>query len=93
MSDVDGMSDDKLSFKILLTEKNVEPEFRRFVADKNVDTTVARFRESLSAVFNDRIFDGVDLRVTWTDDDGDKISVTRDDDLVIALAEMAGRVK
>ena len=86
---------DKVSFKILLIEKNFEPEFRRFVTDKNVETTLARFRENVGAIFNDRVGvdDGVDLKVTWTDDDGDKISVTRDDDLIIALTEMAARVK
>ena len=86
--------EEKISFKVILNEQNVEPVFRRFDVNKNVELTLQFLRQKLIQIFGKRLSPGaVDFKLTWTDDEGDRISVTSDDELAISLGEMAAKVK
>lgn len=87
------MSAQKMAFKVILNEPNFEPEFRRFDVDKNEEPTLKFLRQKLAQIFGDRLKAGADFKLTWTDDEGDKISITTDDELAISLAEMSAKVK
>ena len=70
------MSEDKIvSFKITLTENNFDPEFRRFVLDLSGGISLENFREKLTKIFGDRLTSNRNFKLTWTDDEGDKITI------------------
>jgi hypothetical protein len=67
------MSEERIiSFKVTLTQKGAEPEFRRFLLDKDVDLSVDVLRRKLSDVFKDRMDPDAEYKLSWTDEDGDK---------------------
>eukprot|EP00090_Calanus_glacialis_P045022 TRINITY_DN8123_c0_g1_i2.p1 TRINITY_DN8123_c0_g1~~TRINITY_DN8123_c0_g1_i2.p1 ORF type:complete len:514 (-),score=192.21 TRINITY_DN8123_c0_g1_i2:143-1684(-) len=81
---------DNVSFKVVLKDKETEDELRRFVVDKEVSTSFAYLQEKLCLVFpqlKQKIFS-----VTWTDEDGDMVTIATDEELIIALTEMPGPV-
>merc|ERR1719317_689794 len=78
---------DSVSFKVVLKEQN---EFRRFVVDKEVSTSFSYLQEKLCLVFpklKQKIFS-----ISWTDEDGDIVTINTDEELIIALTEMPGPV-
>jgi len=83
---------DNVSFKVFLKDQENEgcDEVRRFVVDKNVSTSFSYLQEKLCVVFpqlKQKIFS-----VSWTDEDGDKVTIATDEELIIALTEMPGPV-
>merc|ERR1711892_1506289 len=83
---------DNVSFKVFLKDLNNggENEVRRFVVDKDVSTSFTYLQEKLCAVFPQlklKIFS-----VSWTDEDGDTVTIAMDEELIIALTEMPGPV-
>jgi len=78
---------DNVSFKVYLKNQE-EQEVRRFVIDKNVSTSFEYLVGKLRVIFP-QIQRSV-FTVGWTDDDGDQVTVTTDEELIIALTEMAG---
>jgi len=81
---------DNVSFKVVLKDKETEDELRRFVVDKEVSTSFPYLQEKLCLVFprlKQKIFS-----VTWTDEDGDMVTIATDEELIIALTEMSGPV-
>merc|ERR1712088_37495 len=80
---------DNVSFKVYLKDPEVE-ETRRSVVDKEVSTSLVYIKEKLVNVFPvlaERIFS-----VSWTDEDGDVITIDTDEELILALTELAGPV-
>ena len=78
---------DNVSFKVFLKNDN-EQEVRRFVIDKNVSTSYDYLLEKLRVVFPQ--LQGSVFSVCWTDEDGDHVTITSDEELIIALTEMTG---
>jgi len=78
---------DNVSFKVFLKNKD-EQEVRRFVIDKNVSTSFDYLVGKLRVVFPQ--IQGSEFTVGWTDDEGDQVTLTSDEELIIALTEMAG---
>jgi len=84
------MSAESVSFKVFLKDKENAEEVRRFVVDKDVSTSFTYLQEKLCAVFpqlKQKIFS-----VSWTDEDGDNVTIGMDEELIIALTEMPGPV-
>merc|ERR1712226_674765 len=78
---------DSVSFKVVLKEQN---ELRRFVVDKEVSSSISYLQEKLCLVFpqlKQKIF-----TISWTDEDGDIVTIATDEELIIALTEMQGPV-
>ena len=78
---------DSVSFKVVLKEEN---ELRRFMVDKEVSTSFSNLKEKLCLVFpqlKQKIFS-----ISWIDEDGDMVTISTDEELIIALTEMAGPV-
>jgi len=78
---------DSVSFKVVLKDKN---ELRRFVVDKEVSTSFSYLQEKMCLVFpqlKQKIF-----TISWTDEDGDMVTIATDEELIIALTEMSGPV-
>merc|ERR1711963_1268300 len=82
-----GKMGDNVSFKVFL-KNSEEQEVRRFVIDKNVSTSYEYLLEKLRVVFPQ--IQGSSFTVAWTDEDGDLVNVSSDEELIIALTEMAG---
>merc|ERR550539_1838795 len=62
----------------------------RFVVDKEVSTSLVYIKEKLVSVFPvlaEKLFS-----VSWTDEDGDAITIDTDEELILALTELAGPV-
>jgi len=78
---------DNVSFKVYLKNQE-EQEVRRFVIDKNVSTSFEYLVGKLRVIFP-QIQRSV-FTVGWTDEDGDQVTVTTDEELIIALTEMTG---
>merc|ERR1712212_625881 len=78
---------DIVSFKVVLKDEN---ELRRFVVDKEVSTSFSYLQEKMCLVFpqlKQKIF-----TISWTDEDGDIVTIATDEELIIALTEMSGPV-
>ncbi|XP_018048907.1 PREDICTED: sequestosome-1 isoform X3 [Atta colombica] len=79
----------KLSFKVYLV--NEDPwtctEVRRFGIDADVATSFIYLREKLQTIFPD--LRGKRFNVTWKDDENETITISTDEELEIALHEMA----
>ena len=85
------MGDKSVSFKVRLNDSSdTNSEVRRFVIDRDVSTSLTYLREKLAAIFPS--LRRKDFKLTWTDEDGDQITIRSDDELVIALTEMNGPV-
>jgi len=83
---------DNVSFKVYLKDpsQGEETEVRRFVVDKEVSTSLVYIKEKLVSVFPilaEKLFS-----VSWTDEDGDAITIDTDEELILALTELAGPV-
>merc|ERR1711976_981446 len=65
-----------------------EEEVRRFVIDKNVSTSYDYLVEKLKTMFPQ--LQGAVISLSWTDSDGDNVTIASDDELIIALTEMTG---
>ncbi|KAG5319479.1 SQSTM protein, partial [Pseudoatta argentina] len=83
------MTTNKLSFKVYLV--NEDPwtctEVRRFGIDVDVATNFLYLREKLQTIFPD--LRGKRFNVTWKDDENETITISTDEELEIALNEMA----
>merc|ERR1712236_89152 len=82
------MSAETVSYKVFLKDKENAEEVRRFVVDKDVSTSFTYLQEKLYTVFpqlKQKIFS-----VSWTDEDGDSVTIGLDEELIIALTEMPG---
>jgi hypothetical protein len=74
------MSEEMVSFKITLVEGTFAPEFRRFVLDGSGGISLDGFLQNLRKLFGDRLrlnrlSGNADCKLTWTDDEGDKITI------------------
>merc|ERR1712211_98115 len=83
---------DNVSFKVYLKDpsQGEETEVRRFVVDKEVSTSLVYIKEKLVSIFPvlaDKIFS-----VSWTDEDGDSITIDTDEELILAITELPGPV-
>merc|ERR1712173_117872 len=83
---------DNVSFKVYLKDpsQGEETEVRRFVVDKEVSTSLVYIKEKLVSIFPilaEKIFS-----VSWTDEDGDSITIDTDEELILALTELPGPV-
>merc|ERR1711963_1184044 len=83
---------DNVSFKVYLKDpsQGEETEVRRFVVDKEVSTSLGYIKEKLVSIFPvlaDKIFS-----ISWTDEDGDSITIDTDEELILALTELPGPV-
>merc|ERR1712012_921349 len=78
---------DNVSFKVFY-KKEGEDEVRRFVIDKNVSTSFDYLVGKLEMVFPG--LKGAQYSVCWSDADGDNVTITSDEELIIALTEMTG---
>ena len=67
-----------------------ENEVRRFVVDKEVSTSFTYLQEKLCVVFPQ--LKQKTFSVSWTDGDGDIVTIGLDEELIIALTEMPGPV-
>merc|ERR1712173_86447 len=72
-----GKMGDNVSFKVFLKNDN-EQEVRRFVIDKNVSTSYDYLLEKLRVVFPQ--LQGCVFSVCWTDEDGDHVTITSDEE-------------
>ena len=84
------MEANTVSYKVSMKEANTDQEVRRFVIDRDVSTSLTYLREKLMTIFP--ALRRKDFDLTWTDEDGDDVTVRNDDELVIALTEMKGPV-
>jgi len=78
---------DNVSFKVFLKGTD-EEEVRRFVVDKAVSSSYEYLVGKLGSVFPQLRAGAFSL--TWTDGDGDKVTISNDEELIIALTEMPG---
>ena len=65
-------------------------EVRRFTVERDVSSSLAYLVEKLGSVFPELRRNPV--HITWQDEDGDYVTIGSDDELMIALTEMAGPV-
>ena len=79
-----------VSYKVSLTTANQEPDVRRFMVDKEVTTSFAHLQEKLFTIFP--ALKRSDFTIRWTDADSDEVTVTCDDDLIVAMTEMKGPI-
>ena len=82
----------KVSFKVYLQDPSAEEgaEVRRFLVDKAISTRLILIREKLVSVFP--ILADRDFSISWKDAEGDNITVDSDNELILAMAELAGPV-
>jgi len=78
---------ENVSFKVFL-KGTEEEEVRRFVVDKAVSASYEYLVGKLGAMFPQMRAGSFSL--TWADSDGDKVTITNDEELLIALTEMPG---
>jgi len=79
-----------VSLKIYLKDPTgtIKEEVRRFVLSKTVSTSFTDIKQKLFVVIpklEEKTFD-----ITWTDNDGDNVTIDSDEELVLALNEMSG---
>jgi len=63
-------------------------EVRRFVLDRDVSTSFTYLQEKLCSVFPQ--LKQKNFSISWTDEDGDSVTIGLDEELIIALTEMPG---
>merc|ERR1712173_440745 len=81
---------DTVSFKIILKENGKDDELRRILVDRDVVTSFCYLQEKLFLVFPQ--LKQKNFSVQWTDQEGDVITITDDEQLGIAVTEMDGPV-
>lgn len=82
----DKMGD--VSFKVYLKDPAGTEEVRRFVVDKAVSTSLDHITKKLVSIFPK--LEKQMFSVTWTDEDGDCVTIASDEELALSLTEMAG---
>merc|ERR1712112_137049 len=70
------------------TGEEQEEEVRRFVIDKGASTSYDYLVGKLEVVFPQ--IKTSTFSIHWTDEDGDNVTITSDEELIIALTEMSG---
>jgi len=80
-----------VSYKVFLVKgkEKIDTEVRRFVVDKAVSTSFTFLKEKVASVFPS-LGPDAEFSISWTDCDGDKVTIGSEEELVIALAEMTG---
>merc|ERR1711915_705884 len=83
--------EDSVSYKAFLAmgPEKIDTEVRRFVVEKNVSTSFTYLKEKLASMFPS-LGPRADFVVSWTDSDGDMVTIATDEELMIALTEMPG---
>ena len=87
-----------VSYKVYLykqeysTPKGPALEVRRVGIDRDVSTSFAYLKEKLASVFPVLGRTKTKYSVVWEDDENEWITIRSDEELVIALTEMAGPV-
>ncbi|KAF5299994.1 hypothetical protein FQA39_LY19159 [Lamprigera yunnana] len=61
-------------------------EARRFSVDETLGAKFVFIRDKILALFPS--LDGCSVKITWKDNDGDFVTITGDEELIIALSEM-----
>jgi hypothetical protein len=84
-------STDSVSFKVYLkcNSNDVDDEVKRFVVDRDVSTSFAYLQEKLVTLFP-AILRTNTFQLGWTDEDGDKVTIGSDEELILALTQMEG---
>merc|ERR1712127_138320 len=82
-------SSDTVSFKVFLKSLDGEVQARRFVVDRDVATSFTYLQEKLVSLFPGPLRRS-NFVLSWVDEDGDNVTVGTDEELVLALTEMAG---
>ena len=82
---------DNISYKgYLKMEQDGEEEVRRFMISKDMTNNFDNLKEKLVVVFPQ--LNGKNISITWTDADGDNVTIASDEELMIAMSEMTGPV-
>ncbi|XP_046404535.1 sequestosome-1 isoform X2 [Ischnura elegans] len=85
------MSDQTASFKVTLHRKgSSEAEIRRFILPRSALSSYSILRDKLQVVFQS--IKNIPFEVTWEDGDGDRVLISSDEELMIAMQEMIGDV-
>merc|ERR1719309_1510810 len=71
-------------------ESGQPDEVRRFVTDKETVPALATLKKKVEQVFS--VLQDRKYTITWEDEDGDRVTVSTDEELQIALTEMSGPV-
>jgi len=81
------MSSYKVTFK---GRREGDIEVRRFIMEQKEEAvpSLASLKQKLVSLFPD--LEGKEVLVSWMDDDGDRVSIKADEDLKLAIDEMAG---
>ncbi len=83
-------SADSVSFKVFLKGgESGDDEVKRFVVDRDVSTSFAYLQEKLVALFP-HVLRTNTFQLSWRDEDGDDVTIGSDEELILALTEMAG---
>jgi len=85
-----NMASNTVSFKFVLTDGVAEPEVRRFTVDRHIGTSLVLIQKLLASAYPNLGFKP--FRLTWTDADGDKVTIGSDVELATAMEEMKGPV-
>jgi len=82
---------DTVSYKVFLAKgpQKEDTEVRRVVLDTNVSTSFTFLKSKLATVFPS-LGPEAEFSVSWTDCDGDLVTIATDEELMIALTEMTG---
>jgi hypothetical protein len=82
---------DGVSFKVYLrsNSNSIDDEIKRFLVDRDVSTSLAYLQEKLVSLFP-AVLRTNTFRLSWTDEDGDKVTIGTDEELIVALTEMKG---
>ena len=76
-----------VSYKVIFIAENQESEMRRFTSE-GIGNNFSSLNEKLSSVFPS--LKTYNFTLQWTDDEGDEVRITGDEDLATALTEMKG---
>ncbi len=82
------MSNNTIALKFVLKDGNDEPEVRRFTVDRRIGTSLASLRNLIATIHPSH----GPFKLTWTDVDGDKVSIGSDNELATALIAMKGPI-
>ncbi len=77
-----------ISLKFVLKDGNDEPEVRRFTVDRRIGTSLASLQKLLATIHPNL----GPFKLSWTDVDGDKVSIGSDNELATALIAMKGPI-
>jgi len=82
---------ESISYKGFFKGESGQPdEVRRFTTDKETLPALVTLQKKVEQVFY--VLQDKKYTITWEDDDGDRVTISSDEELQIALTEMAGPV-